>query len=92
MPWMPKKNDPKQRALARTMLIFGGIFDMALAGFFLAFGHSVLQIEYRFAWMIAAALAAGGVIILFIATLGFGRQGQRRDLDEGENDEPIVRR
>jgi len=91
MPWMPEKGNPSQRARMRTILIFAGIFDFALAGFFLGWGAPVLQMEYRFAWMIAAALAGGGVVIIFIATLGYGRRGTERALD-GEDDEPVVRR
>ena len=93
MPWMPEKGNAEHRAIMRTALIFGGIFDLALAGFFLGWGASLFQIEYRFAWMIAAALAAGGVIVLFVATLVYGRKGEERALDEGEGDnEPVVRR
>jgi len=95
MPWMPEKGNLSQRAKMRTILIFAGIFDLALAGFFLGWGAPVLQIEYRFAWMIAAVLAAGGVIIIFVATLGFGRRGTERALDEGDtadDDGPVVRR
>ncbi len=92
MPPHPGKSDADRRARIRGVLIFGGLFDLALAGFFLAVGHSVLALEHRFAWLIAAVLAAGGVIILFVATLGFGRKGEGRALDEGEDDEPVIRR
>lgn len=92
MPSMPENGNPAQRARMRTILIFAGIFDFALAGFFLGWGAPVLQLEYRFAWMIAAALAASGVVIIFIATLGFGRKGTGPALDDGEDQEPIVRR
>ena len=80
-----------RRARTRTMFIANGFFDMAAAGFFLGWGASVLKLEYSTAWLIAAVLAASGVISFFIATLGFGRKGTERALDEGE-DEPVVRR
>ena len=75
------------------MLIVNGFIDMAAAGFFLGWGAQVLGIEYRVAYLIAAVLAASGVISFFIATLAFGRKGQGRALDDGEDrDEPVVRR
>lgn len=91
---LPDHAEAARRARVRTVLIFAGIMDLALAGFFLGWGTKLLQIEYRAAWMMAAALAAGGVIILFVATLGYGRRGTGRALDPGEEDErePIVRR
>src|SRR5262245_5696921 len=95
---LPTPSDAARRAKARTALIVSGIIDLALAGFFLAFGASLLRLEYRVAWLVAAVLAAGGVIILFVATLGFGRKGRERALDDGEDtvgedaNEPVVRR
>ena len=75
------------------MLIANGFFDMAAAGFFLGWGASVLKLEYTTAWLIAAVLAASGVVSFFIATLAFGRKGTGRALDEGEDaNEPVVRR
>ena len=88
---IPDRADAARRARTRTMLIANGFFDMAAAGFFLGWGASVLKREYSTAWLIAALLAASGVISFFIATLGFGRKGQGRALDEGE-DEPVIRR
>jgi hypothetical protein len=89
----PNAADAARRARTRTMLIANGFFDMAAAGFFLGWGASVLKLEYSTAWLIAAVLAASGVVSFFIATLGFGRKGQGRALDEGEReDEPVIRR
>ena len=89
----PDKADATRRARTRTLLIANGFFDMAAAGFFLGWGASVLKLEYGTAWLVAAALAASGVVSFFIATLGFGRKGRGRALDEGEDsDEPVVRR
>jgi len=90
-PQRPGREDAERRARARTILIFAGLFDMALAGFFLGWGHSLLGLEHRVAWLIAALLAAAAVSTFFIATLVYGRRGSRRALDEGE-DEPVVRR
>ena len=87
----PDRTDAARRARTRTLLIANGFFDMAAAGFFLGWGASVLKLEYSTAWLVAALLAASGVISFFIATLGFGRKGQGRALDEGE-DEPVIRR
>lgn len=85
--------DAARRARTRTLLIANGFFDMAIAGFFLGWGASVLGLEYATAWLIAAVLAASGVISFFVATLGFGRKGTGRALDEGEDrDEPVIRR
>lgn len=89
---IPDRADAARRARTRTLLIANGFFDMAAAGFFLGWGASVLKLEYSTAWLIAAVLAASGVISFFIATLGFGRKGQGRALDEGEDDEPVIRR
>jgi len=89
----PDRTDAARRARTRTVMIVNGMFDMALAGFFLGWGNSVLQLERGTAWLIAAVLAAGGVISFFVATLGFGRKGTGRALDEGEDaNEPVVRR
>jgi hypothetical protein len=85
--------DAARRARVRTMLIANGFFDMAAAGFFLGWGAPVLKLEYTTAWLIAAVLVASGVISFFIATLGYGRKGTGRALDEGEDaNEPVVRR
>jgi hypothetical protein len=94
----PTANSAARRARTRTMLIANGFLDMAAAGFFLGWGASVLKLEYATAWLIAAILAASGVVSFFIATLAFGRKGTGRALDEGEDDEredanePVVRR
>ena len=88
---MPQKGSAAQRARTRTILIFAGFFDMALAGFFLGWGARVFEIERPIAYLIAAVLAAGAVSIFFIATLAYGRRGTERGLD-GEDDEPVVRR
>ena len=90
-PSTPDRADAARRARTRTMLIANGFMDMAAAGFFLGWGHSVVGLEHQTAWLIAAVLAASGVVSFFIATLGFGRKGQGRALDEGE-DEPVIRR
>jgi len=85
--------DAARRAKTRTMLIANGFLDMAAAGFFLGWGHAVLGLEYRVAYLIAALLAASGVVSFFVATLAFGRKGQARALDEGEDaNEPVIRR
>jgi hypothetical protein len=89
---MPDRTDAERRARVRTALIVSGLIDLALAGFFLGWGASLLALEYRVAWLIAAVLAAAGVVTLFVATLGFGRKGAGRALDDGEDDEPVVRR
>lgn len=78
-------------------MIANGFLDMAIAGFFLGWGHSVAGLEHQTAWLIAAVLAASGVISFFVATLAFGRKGRGRELDEGEDsvrekDEPVIRR
>jgi hypothetical protein len=89
----PDRIDAARRARTRTMLIANGFIDMAAAGFFLGWGASVLQIERPTAWLIAAVLAASGVVSFFIATLAFGRKGQGRALDDGDDaDEPVIRR
>ncbi|HEY7607796.1 MAG TPA: hypothetical protein VIF14_01080 [Alphaproteobacteria bacterium] len=89
---IPDRTDAERRARMRTALIANGLIDMATAGFFLGWGASVLKLEYRTAWLIAAILAAAGVVSFFVATLGFGRKGAGRALDEGEDNEPVVRR
>ena len=89
---MPNRADAERRARIRTVLIFNGLVDMAVAGFFLGWGASVLKLEYRTAWLAAAILAAGGIVSFFVATLGFGRKGAGAALDEGEDSEPVVRR
>lgn len=92
-PSTPNRADAARRARMRTIMIANGFLDMAAAGFFLGWGASVLGLEYRTAYLIAAALAASGVVSFFIATLGFGRKGTGRALDEGEDrDEPVIRR
>ncbi|MCW5770526.1 MAG: hypothetical protein KIT16_02735 [Rhodospirillaceae bacterium] len=94
-PRLPNRDDAQRRARSRTVLIFAGIFDLVLAGLVLGWGTKVLQIEHQMAWLIAAVLAAGGVVILFIATLAFGRRGTGAPLDPGEDKDdrgPIVRR
>lgn len=89
----PTHSDAARRAMVRTLLIANGFFDMAVAGFFLGWGHSIVGLEHHTAWLIAAVLAASGVVSFFIATLAFGRKGRGRALDEGEEpDEPVVRR
>lgn len=88
----PGFEDGQRRARNRSILIFAGFVDMAIAGFFLGWGHSLLGLEHRVAWLIAAVLAAAAVSTFFIATLAYGRRGQRRALDEGEDDGPVVRR
>jgi hypothetical protein len=89
----PNAADAARRARTRTALIVNGFMDMAAAGFFLGWGAPVLGLEHRVAYLIAAVLAASGVISFFIATLAFGRKGQGRALDEGEDrDEPVIRR
>ena len=89
----PNAADAARRARTRTMRIANGFLDLAAAGFFLGWGASVLKLEYGTAWLIAAVLAASGVVSFFIATLGFGRKGEGRALDEGEDsDEPVIRR
>ena len=92
-PSIPTVADAARRARTRTALIANGFFDMAAAGFFLGWGASVLGLEYRTAYLIAALLAASGVVSFFIATLAFGRKGSGRALDEGEDSNgPVVRR
>lgn len=93
----PTPADAARRARVRTLLIANGFLDMAIAGFFLGWGHSVAGLEHQTAWLIAAVLATSGVVVFFIATLAFGRKGQGRALDEGESpdeppDQPVVRR
>lgn len=89
----PTHADAARRARVRTLLIANGIFDMAVAGFFLGWGHSIVGLEHQTAWLIAAVMAASGVVSFFIATLAYGRKGRGRALDEGEeSDEPVVRR
>ena len=88
----PTREDAERRARVRTALIYSGILDLALAGFFLGWGAPVLGLEYRVAWLIAAALAAGGVAVLLTATLAYGRRGTGRALDDGEDDGPVIRR
>lgn len=92
----PTHADAARRARIRTLLITLGFIDMAIAGFFLGWGAPVLKFEYSTAWLIAAVFAASGVVTFFIATLAFGRKGQRRALDDGEDavggDEPVIRR
>jgi hypothetical protein len=90
---IPTHADAARRARARTFLIANGFFDMAIAGFFLGWGHSVAGLEHQTAWLIAAVMAASGVISFFIATLAYGRKGRGRELDDGEDrDEPVIRR
>lgn len=94
----PTHADAARRARVRTLMIAIGFLDMAIAGFFLGWGHSVAGLEHQTAWLIAAVLAASGVISFFVATLAFGRKGRGRELDEGEDpvrgerDEPVIRR
>jgi hypothetical protein len=93
----PTPEDAARRARLRTAFIYVGIVDFILAGFFLGWGASLLGFEYRVAWLVAAVLAASGVVSFFIATLAFGRRGAGRALDDGENADgedggPIVRR
>lgn len=93
----PSHADAARRARVRTLMIANGFLDMAIAGFFLGWGHSVAGLEHQTAWLIAAVLAASGVISFFVATLAFGRKGRGRELDEGEDsvrekDEPVIRR
>jgi hypothetical protein len=89
----PSHADAERRAKTRLAMILSGLVDFALAGFFLGWGHSVVGLEYQTAWLIAAVLAAFGVMTVFIATLAFGRKGRGRALDEGEDrDEPVIRR
>lgn len=87
----PNAADAARRARTRTLLIANGFFDMAIAGFFLGWGHSIVGLEHQTAWLVAAVLAASGVVSFFIATLAYGRKGRGRALDEGE-DEPVIRR
>ena len=58
---------------------------------FLGWGAALLKLEDRVAGLVAALLAASGVIAFFIATLAFGRRGSGRALDGGD-DGPVVRR
>ncbi|MFO0988346.1 MAG: hypothetical protein U1F37_13415 [Alphaproteobacteria bacterium] len=93
----PTHADAARRARVRTLMIANGFLGMAIAGFFLGWGHSVAGLEHQTAWLIAAVLAASGVISFFVATLAFGRKGRGRELDEGEDsvrekDEPVIRR
>jgi len=89
----PSREDAERRARVRTALIYSGLLDLALAGFFLGWGAPVLGLEYRVAWIVAAVLAAGGVAVIFTATLAYGRRGTGRALDEGEDDPPpVIRR
>jgi hypothetical protein len=89
----PTRADAERRARTRMAMILSGLVDFAIAGFVLGWGHSVLGLEYQTAWLIAAVLAAFGVVTMFIATLAFGRKGRGRALDEGEDrDEPVIRR
>ena len=89
---LPDRTDAQRRARIRTGLIFNGFVDMAAAGFFLGWGASLLKLEHRVAWIVAALLAASGVVSFLIATLAFGRRGTGRALDGGEDDGPVVRR
>ncbi len=90
---LPNAADAARRARVRTLLIANGFIDMAIAGFFLGWGHSVLGLDHQTAWLIAAVLAASAVVVFFVATLAFGRKGQGRALDEGEDSGgPVVRR
>lgn len=91
MPPMPQHVNAAQRAKVRTMLVLGGFLDIALAAFFLGWGAEVFEIEPRVAWLIAAALALGGVSI-FVAALAFGRRRSEQALDRGNDDGPVVRR
>lgn len=89
----PTHADAARRARVRTFMIANGFLDMAIAGFFLGWGHSVVGLEHQTAWLVAAVLAASGVISFFVATLAFGRKGRGRELDEGEDrNEPVIRR
>ena len=89
----PNREDAERRARVRTALIYSGILDLALAGFFLGWGAPLLELEHRVAWLIAAVLAAGGVVVLLTATLAYGRRGSGRALDDGEDEnEPVIRR
>ena len=94
----PTYADAARRSRVRTFMIANGFLDMAIAGFFLGWGHSIVGLEHQTAWLVAAVLAASGVISFFVATLAFGRKGRGRELDEGEDsvpeqrDEPVIRR
>jgi hypothetical protein len=92
----PTHADAARRARGRTFLIANGFLDLAIAGFFLGWGHSIAGLEHQTAWLIAAVLAASGVISFFVATLAYGRKGRGRALDEGEDgadrDGPVIRR
>ena len=89
----PTHEAAERRARVRTALIYSGLLDLALAGFFLGWGAPLLELEYRAAWLIAALLAVGGVAVLLTATLAYGRRGTGRALDEGEDDPPpVIRR
>ena len=97
MQHVPDRTDAVQRAKKRTVFIINGMIDMALAGFFLGWGNSLLGLERTTAWLIAAILASGAIISFFVATLAFGRKGTGPALDEGEDApkedrEPVVRR
>jgi hypothetical protein len=87
-------NDPTaaaRRARTRAIFIYVGLVDLALAGFFLGWGAALLKLEDRVAGLVAALLAASGVIAFFIATLAFGRRGSGR-ARAGGDDGPVVRR
>ncbi len=88
----PTRTEAAQRATKRTAFIVVGMIDMAVAAFFLGWGNSVLGLERTTAWLVAAVLAAGSVISFFVATLAYGRKGTGPALDEGEENEPVVRR
>lgn len=87
---VPNPVHAARRAKARMAMIFSGLVDLALAGFFLAFGRSLVGLEEQAAWMIAGLLAAIGVVTLFVALFVFGRK-DRAGLDKRE-DEPVIRR
>lgn len=91
MPWMPEKGNLKQRAMLRAILIFGGIVDLALAGFFLGWGERLFQIEAYIAQILAGGMAFAGVTIIVVALTIFGRKRDGRVIDEN-NDGPVIRR
>ena len=92
MQHVPDRTDAERRARKRTVFILNGMFDMAVAGFFFGWGASVLKLERGTAYLIAAFLAVSAVVSFFVATLAFGRKGRGGALDEGEDNEPVVRR
>ncbi len=86
----PNRTDAARRARTRMAMMLSGLVDLALAGFFLGWGESIVGLEERVAWLIAAALAAFGIATILAAMVVYGRR--RRAPDAQEHDEPIVRR